>query len=92
LVSASGSHPQVAAISDENVMLTWDEMKPSSRIIGVQVLDKNEKKLMRKFITTDSTFSSYPVISKENEKSCLIAYTSKVNDQPYIKYQFVNIP
>jgi hypothetical protein len=92
LVSASGSHPQVAAISDENVMLTWDEMKPSSRIIGVQVLDKNERTLMRKFITADSTFSSYPVISKENQKSCLIAYTSKVNDHPYIKYQFVSIP
>jgi hypothetical protein len=92
LVSATGSHPQVTAISDENVMITWDETKLMSRTICVQVIDKNEKTLMRKFITKDSTFSSYPVIAKNDDGKCLIAYTSKVNDQPYVKYQFVNIP
>lgn len=92
LISASGSHPQVTAVSDEKIMVTWDETKLSSRTIGVQVLDKNERILMRKFITGDSTFSSYPVISKKDEYNCIVAYTSKVNDLPYIKYQFVSVP
>jgi hypothetical protein len=92
LVSASGSHPQVTAISGDNIMLTWDETKLSSRTIGVQVIDKNEKTLMRKFITSDSTFSSFPVIAKKDARNCIVAYTSKVNDQPYIKYQFVSTP
>ena len=92
LLSATGSHPQVAAMSGDNVMLTWDETSLSSRIIGVQVIGKDEKSLMRKFITTDSSFSSYPVLSKMDDRTCMVAYTSKINEHPYIKYQFVSIP
>ena len=39
------------------------------------------------FITPDSSFATYPVVSSLNHTSSLIAYTQKKGDKNYIDYQ-----
>ncbi len=94
-ISRRGSHPQMATLSNNDIVVVWDELvessdKPSKKI-GVQRRDMNGKMLLNKYITSDTSLSSYPVVYGINETSSLIAYTTNKNNKNYIYYQVVEM-
>jgi len=94
-ISRRGSHPQMATLSNNDVVVVWDELvegsdKPSKKI-GVQQRDINGKKLLNKYITSDTSLSSYPVVAGINQASSFVAYTTRKADKNYIYYQVVGM-
>ena len=94
-ISRRGSHPQMATLSNNDIVVVWDELvestdKPSKKI-GVQKRGMNGKKLLNKYITSDTGLSSYPVVYGINQASSLVAYTTRKADKNYIYYQVVGM-
>lgn len=89
-VSSKGSHPQLSAMENGNVLIVWDEPtrstgKPNKQI-GVEVRDPQGKTLARKFISGFEGEASYPVITAKGNSS-IIAYIDKQEDKKFVKYQ-----
>lgn len=85
-----GSHPQIATLSNNEMMIVWDEFVTRTapfRRIGVQRLDEQGNKKQIHFITSDTTFATYPVVAALDRSSALIAYTLKISDKNHIAYQ-----
>ena len=92
-ISQNGSHPQLTHLSDDNVVVVWDE--------GVQVGDRNFRKIGIQsrdfqgantnniFITPDTATAAYPVIATIGNKGALVAYTRKHGYRNYITCQVV---
>jgi len=94
-ISRRGSHPQMATLSNNEIVVVWDELvesseKPSKKI-GVQKRDMNGKKLLNKYITSDTSLSSYPVVYGIDQASSLVAYTTRKAEKNYIYYQVVGM-
>jgi len=94
-ISRRGSHPQMTTLSNNDIVVVWDEMvesseKPSKKI-GVQKRDMKGNRLLNKYITSDTSLSSYPVVYGINQASSLVAYTTNKNNKNYIYYQVVGM-
>ena len=94
-ISRRGSHPQMATLSNNDIVVVWDELvesseKPSKKI-GVQKRDMNGNKLSNKYITSDTSLSSYPVVFGISQATTLVAYTTRKADKNYIYYQVVGM-
>ena len=86
---------QMATLSNNDIVVVWDELvesseKPSKKI-GVQKRDMNGNRLLNKYITSDTSLSSYPVVYGINESTTLVAYTTRKADKNYIYYQVVGM-
>ena len=94
-VSSLGSHPQLAALTNGNVVIVWDESKvvnsKVNRKIGIQVRDKDGKSAGRSFLTADDSSASFPVLSSLNDHQSVVAYTISNGDKPHVAYQLVDI-
>ncbi|OQP52795.1 hypothetical protein A4H97_24145 [Niastella yeongjuensis] len=94
-VSAQGSHPQLASLTNGTVVIVWDESKvvnsKLNKKIGIQVRDKDGKSEGLNFLTADSASASFPVLSTVNDHQSMVAYTLNNGDKPYITYQLVTI-
>lgn len=94
-ISRRGSHPQMATLPNNDLVIVWDELleasdKPAKRI-GVQKRDENGKSLLNKYITSDKGLSSYPVVYGINQSNSLVAYTTMKDNKNYIYYQVVGM-
>lgn len=92
-ISLTGSHPQMIARKNGNIVVAWDEMfmtgnTPTKRI-GLQLRESTGKTLWKDFITEDSGIASYPVVAEDGNNLVFIAYVKKVNEQPFIAYRTV---
>jgi len=92
-ISISGSHPQITSAPDGTLLIAWDEAivhddKPYRRI-AIQQRKQNGEALEQKFITTDTSSSSYPVILSLDNISTIVAYTKQHSDRSYIMLQRV---
>ena len=94
-VSPLGSHPQMAALPGGELIVVWDETIKTpnglNKKIGVQKRTAAGVSQQKLFITPDSSFATYPVVSSLNHTSSLIAYTQKKGDKNYIVYQTVRL-
>ncbi len=89
-VSSNGSHPQLTQLSNGTLMLVWDEAvqlnNKSYKRITTQLRNEQGKNMGKTFLTADSSFASYPVLTALPTNKVLIAYTDKKSEQQYIRY------
>lgn len=92
-VSARGSHPQLTALSNGELLLAWDETLPQdgklfSRI-GLQKRTADGKSLNKKYIAEDSLKVSYPVLLEARNGKALVAYCRQQGGKNYVVYQLI---
>jgi hypothetical protein len=94
-VSSSGSHPQLASLTNGELLIVWDEMsfvdKKRGKRIGIQRRNAEGKSEGKDYITPEDSNASYPVISPIDETSSFVVYSLKKGDKEYITYQVVHI-
>ena len=93
LSGPSGKHPQIATLTNENIAILWDENfiknKKAISLIGLQERSPDGKNILKKYITSDTSISSYPVITALNDNA-IIAYTKSVNNKNYVVYRLAS--
>jgi hypothetical protein len=94
-VSLSGSHPQLASLSNGELLIVWDETyianDKMNKRIGIQVRNAEGKSEEKDFITGEDANASYPVISPVNETSSIVAYSLKKSNADFVSYRLVNL-
>jgi hypothetical protein len=92
-ISHLGRHPQLASFPNGELIIVWDEsvqhLNQSNKRIGIQIRAANGAKIKNDFITPDSLFASYPVVSTLEKNTSGIAYCKKTGEKNYIMYQRV---
>jgi hypothetical protein len=89
-VSSNGSHPQLTTLSNEQLLLVWDEAiqlnNKTYKRIATQVRNANGSSIGKTFLTADSSVASYPVVTALPMNKAMIAYTTKKGTQQFIRY------
>jgi hypothetical protein len=92
-VSARGSHPQLATLSNGELLIAWDETIPQSgklySRIGIQKRTAEGKSFEKQYIAEDSQRLTYPVISETKGGKALIAYCQEINGKNHVRYQLL---
>lgn len=94
-VSAVGSHPQVAALPDGELLVVWDESKTVDgrlqKRIGLQRRTANGKSEGKDYLPANGNLS-YPVVASLGKQAAVVAFAMKKGDKNYVAYQVVNLP
>ncbi|HSB93388.1 MAG TPA: sialidase family protein [Flavitalea sp.] len=94
-VSSLGSHPQITALKDGNLLTAWDESRTKdttiSKVIGVELRNESGERISREYITSTSDESSFPVLAQNNTGYGVVAYTIKKAGKNHIEYQLLNL-
>jgi hypothetical protein len=92
-ISHVGRHPQLASLKNGELMIVWDEgithQNKLNKRIGMQVRTAEGVSIKTGFITSDTAFSSYPVVSAIDDTSSVVAYCIKQGEKSYIVCQRV---
>jgi predicted small lipoprotein YifL len=93
-VSTLGSHPQLAALADGELLTVWDETlvvdKQVHKRIGIQRRTAQGLSEGKQYITPDDANASYPVLLPISGDSSLVAYSEKKGNHTYILYCIVS--
>jgi hypothetical protein len=88
--SSMGSHPQIASLSDNSLLIVWEEafIEESNvyKRIGIQKRNSNGENLSKQFLTAEGSNASYPVLTAINDGSAMVAYTVKNGEYNFINY------
>lgn len=94
-VSALGSHPQLTALKNGELLIAWDEPQivnnQPARKIGIQKRSADGKSEGKSFITDEKSNASYPVIASLNDHASIVVYTKTEGDIPYVAYQVIQV-
>ena len=94
-ISGLGSHPQIAALKNGELIIVWDESVTvgnySVKRIGFQKRTDEGISSEKIFITPETSTASYPVVLPLDGHAFVIAYSRKSGDKNYIECQVVNI-
>ncbi|WP_148661157.1 sialidase family protein [Flavisolibacter tropicus] len=94
-ISPLGSHPQLAAMANGELVFVWDETATAGnkvfKRIGLQVRNADGQSVSDNYITADTATASFPVIATIKEKTSLIAYSQKIADNNFVFYQLFNV-
>jgi hypothetical protein len=92
-ISQNGSHPQLTHLSNDTVVVAWDEGVQIGdryfRKIGIQKRNLQRTGANTIFITPDSATAAYPVIATVDSSGALVAYTRKHGNENYVTCQVV---
>jgi hypothetical protein len=95
-VSLMGSHPQLASLPGNELMIVWDESQvvndKVSRRIGIQQRGPEGESGQRQYLTGADGKASYPVITTLGNRSSLVAYSTVKDNKNYVAWQLVSIP
>jgi hypothetical protein len=84
-------HPQITALGDKSVMMVWDEpVKVGNNFnyrIGFQKRNAEGDVQETGLLTSDSAYSTFPVIKAMDDHRVLVAYTKKVGESEEIVYR-----
>lgn len=93
-ITSKGSHPQITSLSNNQLVITWDESfeikQGYTKRIGIQLRTADGERQSKKYITADSVYASYPVITSIDNNGVALAYCIKKENKNYIGYQRVN--
>jgi hypothetical protein len=93
-VSEMGSHPQIAQLTGERLLLAWDESFMHNgtykKKIAVELRDADGAEIVKQYVTGEDANTSYPVIAPLPNGTALIAYTRKTGVKSYIWYQLIS--
>jgi hypothetical protein len=94
-ISTLGSHPQITALNDGNLLTTWDESRTKdtvmSKVIGVELRNESGERISKEYITNASDEASFPVLAQNSAGYGIIAYTIKKEGKNHIEYQLLNV-
>jgi len=94
-VSSLGSHPQLAALGDGELLTVWDETivvgKEAHKRIGIQRRSAQGVSKGKEYLTGDGGNASFPVVMALRGDSSLVAYTEKKGALSYIAYRVVKL-
>ena len=94
-VSSSGSHPQLASLSSDELVIVWDEPHEENnkvyKRIGIQRRSKEGRDEGKTYITSSDSNASYPVIAPTNDNSAIVAYSKKESDKSYVAYKVIRV-
>lgn len=94
-VSHLGRHPQLASLSGGEVLIVWDEAvqhnNKLNKRIGMQIRTAGGRNIGTHFITPDSLFASYPVVSSLDDNASVVAYCRKDGKKSYVACQRVMV-
>lgn len=92
-ISHAGRHPQLASLAAGELIIVWDEavtrQNQLNKRIGLQVRTPEGANIKTDFITPDTAFSSYPVVSAIDKTSSVVAFCKKRGENNYIMCQRV---
>jgi hypothetical protein len=91
-ISRSGSHPQIASLPGEKLVIVWDEpVKMHDKFYRrIGIWQKNANGSDEKgFITADTSMCSYPVVYNTEGNMAVVAYTQIKGEKNYIGYQLL---
>ena len=93
LISEFGSHPQLVSFKDGQLAIVWDETvsfgNTLNKKIGIQTRDAGGNPQSLKYITTDSSTATFPVITTIDEGMALVAYAKDEEGKKYVAFQSV---
>jgi hypothetical protein len=93
-ISTFGSHPQLASLTNGELLIVWDEMQFAKnkmvKRIGIQRRNAEGKPEGKDYITAEDSSASYPVIVPLNQTSSIVAYSAYKDGNDYITYQVLN--
>lgn len=94
-ISLQGSHPQLAALQNGDIVVVWDETVQRDNTIhkriGIQKRNAAGVQQGNDYITADNGMATYPVITPMDGNKSLIAYLEKRGEQRYVLYRFVGL-
>ena len=94
-ISTLGSHPQITALNDGNLLTTWDESRTKdtimSKVIGVELRNESGERMSKEYITNASNEASFPVLAQNSAGYGIVAYTIKKEGKNHIEYQLLNL-
>jgi len=94
-ISSLGTHPQLASMSDGELLIVWDEayMKDNklNKLIGMQRRNAEGNPEGKEYITNGNILASYPVIGAVNDSSSIVAYLTKKGEENFVAYQVVKL-
>ena len=94
-VSSMGSHPQITCLSSGELMIAYEEDNEVAdrfvKRISVQIRNGDGEQESKSFITNLDHSASYPVLSPSASDEVVVAYTTDVNDKPYVAFQRVSV-
>lgn len=90
-ITLAGKHPQLSANDKGDLGIVWDENvidndKVHSRI-GIQTRTPDGKAVRKWYVTPDTSFATYPVITMLGTHQPLVAYCQKKGGSTYVAYQ-----
>ena len=94
-ISSLGTHPQLASMSDGELLIVWDEayMKDNklNKLIGMQRRNAEGNPEGKEYITNGNILASYPVIGAVNDSSSIVAYLTKKGEKNFVAYQVLKL-
>ena len=94
-ISSLGSHPQIAALKNGELIIVWDEFvtvgNNSVKRIGIQKRSDEGIPFGKTFITPETSTATYPVVLPLDGNASVIAYCRKSGEKNYIECQVVNV-
>lgn len=92
-VSHLGKHPQLATLSDGELVIVWDEVVTRDHAfftrIGVQKRTAEGKALGTAVLTDEDLNATYPVLAPVGEQESLVAFCQERDKKKYVAYQRV---
>lgn len=94
-VSELGSHPQLTALPDGELLTVWDETivadHQAHKRVGIQRRTAEGASKGKQYITPDNGNASYPVLLAVSGDSSLVAYTERKGSRNYVCYRLIRI-
>jgi hypothetical protein len=91
-ISQRGSHPQLSALSNGELLVVWDETFPVAgklfSRIGIQKRSPEGKTLESAYIAADSLRVTYPVVAETKNRHVLIAFCQQKKNKSYVAYYY----
>lgn len=89
----AAKHCQITSLPDDNILIVWNESFPNgnkfSSRIGIEERTASGNRTATKYITSEKSNSSFPVIYPINANKVLVAYTESINNKDYVLFKQV---
>lgn len=88
-------HCQITSLPNDNILIVWNESFPNgnkfSSRIGFEERDANGQEITKKYITSETSNSSFPVIYSISANKAVIAYTENIKDRDNVLFRQIVI-
>lgn len=88
-------HSQITTLPDGSILIVWNEAFTNgstvSNRIGIEKRDENGNRILKQYITSETSQASYPVIQTVDENTVMVAYTQSSMGKDYVFFKLIKI-